>query len=1091
MKKFLFSVITLTSCITIQSSAQQEARLLRFPAVSASSIVFTYAGDLYSVPRTGGLARKITTDVGMEIFPRFSPDGKTIAFTGQYDGNTEVFKIPSEGGVPVRLTYTATLGRDDMSDRMGPNNIVLTWRDDNNIVYRSRKKAFNDFKGRLFLANTGGGLSEELPFSVGGAMSYSADKKKIAMNRVFRAFRTWKYYKGGMADDIWIFDTETRQWENITNNNSQDIWPMWYGDKIYFISDRDRIMNLFVYDFKSKMTSKLTNYTDFDIKFPSLGTDAIAYEQGGYVHVYDLKTSTDSKITISISDDADVGRNTWIDASKFINTADVGADGNRIVISARGDVWTLPAKTGITRNLTKSSSSHERDAQWSPDGKQIAYISDVSGETEIYVMKQDGSEPASQLTKNGDTYKYAITWSPDSKMISWTDNKLRLFYVNVETKEQVLVDQAKTGEYASNWFSPDSKWITFTKQDDDNRSKIFLYEIATKKSTAVTDGWYNSYNASFSDDGKYLVFVSDRDFNPIYSATEWDHAYADMSKVYLLTLAKNTASPFEPKNDEVKAKEKKADDTDSKKKDDKKKDDAKKNEVVKPMAVDLDGISNRIVSLDVPAGNYNNVYCIGEMVYYTFNSMKSEKNTMKVFDLKEKKETELGAVDSYSVSADNKKMMISKDRNYYVTDIPKAKLDLGTAVDLSNMKVYVDRKAEWTQIYNESWRQMRDFFWDSTMRGVDWTAMKKKYEVLLPYVNCRYDLTYIIGELIGELSTGHTYTGGGDLSKPTRIQMGLLGAELARDASGYYQIKKILKGENWDAGTRSPLMDIGVNANEGDFIVAVNGVTTKGMNDIYESLVNTAGKQVELSLNSKAEAAGARRVLVVPVGSEASLYYYNWVTDNTKKVNDATNGDVGYIHIPNMGVEGLNEFVKHFYPQLNKKALIIDDRGNGGGNVSPMIIERLSREIAMVGISRNNVPQPNPFDMQLGPKVVLIDQYSASDGDIFPYRFKKYKMGKVIGHRTWGGVVGIRGTLPFVDGGFLNKPEFSRYDTEGKEWIMEGYGVDPDIFVDEDPYLEYTGVDQQLNKAIEEIKSELKTNKQELPPPPPYPKKNK
>ncbi len=1087
LSAFTFIFLMVFSAST--SHAQSDARLLRFPAVSQSTVVFTYAGDLYTVARSGGIARKITTDPGNEIFARFSPDGKSLAFTAQYDGNTEVYKIPAEGGIPIRLTYTATLGRDDMSDRMGPNNIVLTWRDDKNIVYRSRKKTFNDFKGQLFVANVNGGLGEELPFSVGGALSYSPDKKQIAMNRVFREFRTWKYYKGGMADNVWIFDLESKQWQNITNNNNQNIWPMWHGDKIYYISDRDRTMNLFAYDTKTKTTEKLTNHTDFDIKFPSLGSDAIAYEYGGYVYLYDLKTNTESKVTITIADDADEGRNAWVDAYKYINTADISPDGNRLVFTARGDVWTVPVKNGISRNLNKSSSSHERDAVWSPDGKNIAYISDESGETEVYVVKQDGTEKGKQLTKNGDTYKYAITWSPDSRMISWTDNKLRLFYVNVATGSQVLVDQAKYGEYNSNWFSPDSKWIAYTKFDDDRATKIYLYDIANKKSTAVTNNWYNSYNASFSDDGKYLLFVSDRDFNPIYSATEWNHAYADMSKIYLITLAKNTPSPFELKNDEVKITESK-DTTTADKKDSKSKTEDKKANDTESMKIDLDGIGDRIVSLDVPAGNYGTVVCVNGMVYYTFNSIKNDKTTLKVFDLKEKKETDITTANFFIVSSDNKKMLISKDKSYYVVDLPKAKQDLTTSVDISNMKTLIDRKAEWKQIFNESWEQMRDFFWDPTMGSVDWVGMKKKYEVLLPYVNSRYDLTYIIGEMIGELSTGHSYTGGGDVIKPERISMGLLGAQLQRDASGYYQITKILKGENWDNSDKSPLTVIGVNANEGDFITAVNGVSTKDMNDVYESLVNTAGRPVELTLNSKAE-AGGRKVLITPIASEASLYYYNWVQTNIKKVSDATNGEVGYIHIPNMGVEGLNEFVKHFYPQLTKKALIIDDRGNGGGNVSPMIIERLNRELAMIGISRNVLPTTNPGEMQLGPKVVLIDQYSASDGDIFPYRFKKYKMGKVIGQRSWGGVVGIRGSLPFVDGGTLNKPEFSRYDTEGNEWILEGHGVDPDIVVVQDPYLEYMGTDLQLDKAIEEIKTELKANKKELAPQPPYPKKNK
>jgi tricorn protease len=895
-----------------------------------------------------------------------------------------------------------------------------------------------------------------------------------------------------MADDVWIFDFGSKKWENITNNVSQDIFPMWHENKIYYASDRDRIMNLFEYDIKTKQTKKITDFTEYDVKFPSLGSDAIVYENGGYIYVYDLKTGVNSKVVISINDDMDSGRNFWVDASKFINTTDIASDGNRLTVTARGDVWTIPVKSGITRNLTKSNGSHERDAIWSPDGKNVAYISDASGETEIYTINQDGLKTPRQITKNGDTYKYSPSWSPNSKMILWSDNKLRLSYANIETGNQIKVDTNKTGEYSSYEFSPDNKWIAYSKPDDDGRYKVFLYNLADKKSYAVTDAWYESEGVHFSDDGKYLFFVSDRDFNPVYSSTEWNHSYSDMSKVYFVTLAKSTANPLEPKNDEVKTEEpKKAAANDNSGSKDKKEAETKTDTASKSNKVDIDGIQNRIVSLPIGAGNYRNINCIGTNVYYVFSSSKTEKPTLKFFDLKEKKETDLGVVDGYSVSSDKKKMLILKDKNNFVIDLPKTKLDLSTSVDMSNMKVFVDRKTEWKQIFEESWRQMRDFFWDPTMSGVNWPAIKKKYEVLLPYVNHRNDLTYIIGEMIGELNTGHAYTGGGDKPALTRINMGLLGAELTRDASGYYRITKILDGENWNKNNRSPLTEIGVNAKVGDFIVAVNGVSTNSMNDIYESLVNYAEKQVELSLNTKASEEGARKTIVVPVNSEALLYYYNWVQKNIKLVSDSTNNEVGYLHIPNMGVEGLNEFVKHFYPQLKKKALIVDDRGNGGGNVSPMITERLNRELAMVVVSRNNAPRQEPNDMIVGPKVLLIDQYSASDGDIFPYRFKKYKMGKVIGHRSWGGVVGIRGSLPFVDGGYLNKPEFSRYDTEGKEWIMEGYGVDPDIMVDQDPYLEYMGTDLQLLRAIQEIKIELKSGGKELAPMPGYPRKDK
>jgi tricorn protease len=649
------------------------------------------------------------------------------------------------------------------------------------------------------------------------------------------------------------------------------------------------------------------------------------------------------------------------------------------------------------------------------------------------------------------------------------------------------VDQGKYGEHGSYWWSPDSKWLVFNRNGDDRRSRIWLYNLANKQVNAVTDGWYDSYSASFSDDGKYLVFVSDRDFNPIYSATEWNHAYADMSKIYLVTLAKDTPSPFQLVNDEVKSVEPKTETGEVEKPEAKSGDSDTSTDV----RIDLDGIGGRIIALDVPAGNYGNPFCINGAVYYSYRSMKTSGNALKMFDLKDKKESDLGNAGYFSISADNKKMMIGKDKNYYVLDLPRSKPDLSSPVDLSNMKVMVDRHAEWNQVFNESWMQMRDFFWDPNMHGVDWPAMKEKYKVLVPHVNHRNDLTYIIGEMIGELNIGHAYTGGGDAPKPERVSVGQLGADIVRDASGYFQVKKILKGENWDRSDRSPLTEIGVDAKEGDYIIAVNGVSTKDMKDLYAELVNTADKQVELTLNTKPETTGGRKVLVKPISNEANLRYYNWVEDNIRKVNEATNGEVGYIHIPDMGVTGLNEFTKHFYPQLNKKALIIDDRGNGGGNVSPMIIERLNRELSMITISRNNAAQPNPSEMQYGPKVMLIDQYSASDGDIFPYRFRKYNMGKIIGMRSWGGVVGIRGSLPFVDGGTLSKPEFSRYDTEGKEWIMEGHGVDPDIVVDQDPYQEYLGNDQQLTRAIEFIKDELKKNPAELAPMPGYPNKSK
>ena len=1073
--------------------AQDEARLMRFPTIHGSNVVFSYAGDLYTVSKDGGTARKLTNDNGYEMFAKFSPNGKQLAFTAQYDGNTEVYLMPAQGGVPERLTYTASLGRDDISDRMGPNNIVMGWKDNDDIVFRSRKKSFNSFKGQLFLISTEGGLSEELPLPAGGFCSYSPDKEKLAYNRVFREFRTWKYYKGGMADEVWIYSFKTRKTENITNNPAQDIIPMWKGDHIYFLSDRDRIMNLFSYNTTTGETKKLTNYTKYDIKFPSLGNESIIYENGGYIYNFNLATQKAEKIEIIIADDLAGGRSELKDVSKLINSYAISPDGKRAVFGARGDVYTVPAEKGITRNLTESSGVHDRNVEWSPKGKYISYVSDETGEDEIYIINQDGSEAPIQLTRKSDTYKYNPIWSDDGKNLLWADKMLRLQYVDTDSKKITVVEQATDGEIRDYCWSHDNKWIAFALPKHNQVSRIYLYNIETKEKHVVTEEWYDSGNPSFSSDGKYLFFTSARNFSPIYSWTEWNHAYRDMFKIYFITLAKDTPSPFEPKNDEVSIKE----DGDEEKKDDEKdkkdeaKKDEKKEEKSKDIKIDFDGIIGRTIELPVSAGVYWSINPIGNSIYYCSFTRSDGKSHLKIFDLKKKKETEIGDFRNYIISSDNKKMLISKSGKYAIVDLPKSKLSIKKFLDLTNMKVWVDLKEEWQEVYDESWRQMRDFFYDPNMHGVDWEIIYDKYNPLIPYVNNRNDLNYIIGEMIGELSVGHAYVSGGDKPSPKKIKTGLLGAELSKDKSGYYKIDKILNGENWNKSLRSPFNDIGVNVSEGDYIIAINGKPTNKMNNIYEILLNTPGRQVELTVNDNPSEKDSKKVIIIPISNESDLYYYEWVQNNTKKVNDATNGEVGYIHIPDMGRKGLNEFIKHYYPQLNKRALIIDDRGNGGGNVSPMIIERLNRELAMMKVARNTSQSISPGAMIVGPKVCLINCYSASDGDLFPYQFKKLKIGTLIGTRTWGGVVGIRGSLPIIDGGSLMRPEFAHYDSDGTKFIIEGHGVEPDIYIENDPAKEYAGEDEQLNKAIEVILEQLKNYPKEIAPVPDYPDKSK
>ncbi len=1080
--------------IWIKAYCNDESRLLRFPAINGDKIAFSYGGDIYIVSSDGGVARKLTSHKGYEMFPRFSPDGKYLAFTGQYDGNTEVYLMPGDGGIPKRLTYTALLPRDDVSDRMGPNNIVMTWTPDGkSITYRSRKQSFNDFKGMLFNVPVEGGLSTEIPLAVAGFCSYSPDGKKLAFNKVFREFRTWKYYKGGMADDIWIYDFETKKIEDITNNEHQDIIPMWIGNEIYFLSDRDRIMNMFVYNIDTKETKKVTDFKTYDIKFPSAGGDMIVFENGGYIYKFSAKTKKYEKVTISVEDDALWSRSEFKDASKYIRSADISPNGERLVFGARGDVFSVPIGKGITRNLTNTPGVHEREVNWSPDSQYIAYISDASGECEIYMQKQDGSEASIQLTKNADTYKFNFKWSPDSKKILWSDRMMRLQYVDVKTKEVKLVTRSKYDNIEHFSWSPDSRWIAFDQLSENRFSVISVYNVESGNTKNITGTWFDSVDPVFSYDGKYIVFISSRDFNPIYSLTEWNHAYINMMRIYLVTLKMDTPSPFAPENKEV---DSIADNTNKeltekkKEKIDEKSSIKGKPGIINKTEIDFNGIENRIISLPVKPSSYFNPACVNNIVYYHERS-QGEGIIAKMYDLKKQEETELGRGMQVSVSSNGKKMLVKDNDRWGVIDLPTSKIILKDVADLSNMKVWVDYKLEWKQIFDESWRQMCDFFYVPNMVGVDWKAIHEKYAPLVPYVLHRDDLTYLIGEMIGELNTGHTYVNSGDKPKADRIAIGLLGAKISKDKSGYFQIDKILEGANWEKELRSPLEEPGVNVKEGDFIIAIDGRSVKDINDIYQLLLYKPDKEILLTINDKPEEKGSRKTIVVPISNESNLYYYNWVQNNIKKVKEATDDQVGYIHIPDMSSEGLNEFAKYFYPQLNKKVLIIDERGNGGGNVSPMIIERLKRELTRSKMFRNSdQPTSVPSEMMLGPKILLIDQYSASDGDLFAYAFKKHKMGTIIGHRTWGGVVGISGTLPFIDGTELRKPEFASYSADSSAWIVEGIGVEPDITIDNDPSREYQDIDDQLNKAIEIAKEQLKDYKP-LPPIPVAPDKSK
>ena len=1071
MKNFLSLLLVL---LPIFCFSQEETKLLRFPTVHGNQIVFTYAGDLYKVSTNGGTAARLTSHNGFEMFAKFSPNGKNIAFTGQYNGNTEVYIMPAKGGAPERLTYTATLERDEISDRMGPNNIVINWTPDGeSIVYRSRKQSFNSFVGQLFTVSKSGGLSEEVPLSTGGFCSYSPDGSQLAFNRVFREFRTWKYYKGGMADDIWIYQLNSDSIKNITNNDAQNIIPMWYKNKIFFASDRDRTMNIFYYDTETKETKKVTTFDNYDVKFPSIGGNTIVFENEGSIYTLNTETLEYNKVIINIATDYQIN-NVLVDASKFIHSSDISADGKRVIFGSRGDIFSVPAKEGVTYNYTNSANANDRQSVYAPDGKKIAFISDQDGEFEIYLLDLENNNALIQLTKNTGLYKYNLQWSPDSKKILYNDNKFRLFALDVEQKKNDLIDKSDAGIFRSFNWAPDSKWIAYSKSLRNLYNTIFLYNTETKEKIQVTEGWYSSNRPTFTDDGNFLIFTSNRDFNPIWNDIEWNHAFKDMTKLYIVPLNEKTISPFAYKNDMVNEKSTNEEDKDSK------------------IEINPQNIQEKIQSFPVEKGYYWNIQIADQKIYYTYSTHSAKDRDVKLFDLSTKKEKSIGENFSYQISDNNKKMLVSKSSNYYIVDLPGSTVKFENKVNTNDMSLIIDKSVEWAQIFHESWRQIRDLFYARNMHGLDWELIKQKYEVFLPFINHRADLSYIIGEMIGELSIGHAYIGKGDLPEVKKVKLGLLGAKIEKDNSGYFKITKIFEGANWDKKLRSPLTECQPQLNEGDFIIAINGIKTNQVKDLYSLLIDKAGKNIELTYNSKASDQDVTKAIIKPIADESELYYYNWIHNNIKKVEKATDGKVGYIHLPDMVSYGLNQFARLYYAQLNKKALIIDNRGNGGGNVSPMIIERLKRTPDYYTMRGDATwGHPSPGGLINGPKVMIVNEYCASDGDLVAYRFRQNKLGKLIGTRTWGGVVGIGGSLQFVDGTDLRIPILAPFSLDGKEFIIEGYGVDPDIFIDNNPAKEYNNEDTQLNKAIEYILLELKTKEITVPNAPAFPDKTK
>lgn len=1074
----------------IFGNANNDARLMRFPDINNTLVAFVYAGDIWSVNSNGGEARRLTSHEGMELFPKISPDGKWIAFSGEYSGSRQIFVIPSVGGKPKQLTFYNSVGL--MPPRGGFDNVVLDWTSDSqNVLIRANRTEFGERNGKYFLVNIDGGLEKPMQIVNGGFAALSADAKKICFTPVDREFRSWKRYKGGRASDLWIYDLEKNSSEQITDFVGTDQCPIWFGDKIYFASDRDLKLNIYSYDIQTKVTEQLTTFKDFDVLWPSGSNGQLAFEKGGHIYKMNLETGATEKITININFDNPNLVSYFKNVTENIHSYSISPTGKRALFDARGDIFSIPAENGKIENLTQTQGIREIYPNWSPNGKYIAYYSDATGEYEIYLLENKKDAKPQQLTTNSSAWKYDSEWSPDNKFLLYSDRTLQLKLFNIETKTETVVDRATVNEFRSYVFSPDSRWIAYEKQATNGHSAIWVYNIPENKTIQLTGNSFSDNSPVFSVDGKTIFFLSDRDFNLSFSSFEFNYVYNKSTRIYAMALKADGEKLFKDKNDvePVKVEEEKGKgegsgegkDEDKDKKEKKEQVDVKKAEPV-TVSIDVDRINNRIIALPLPAGEYRNLVAVeGGVLYISDGKLKKYNIT------DEKEEVILEKATQALVSADGKTMLYRSGRDFGITKItPGQKPDAGK-LNLDAMEMKIDPAKEWQQIYNDGWRIFRDYFYVDNLHGVDWKAVKENYAQLVPYVGHRADLDFILSEMVSESNTGHSYVDWGDFEKPKRIEGGLLGAQLIADEkAGYYKIAKIYQGQNWNESLRSPLTEQGVKVKEGDYLISINGREIKTTDNPYEFLENTVGKQVEIVVNSTPEKDFARTTIIKPIKSELDLLHYNWVLERRALVDKLSDGKIGYIYVPNTSTDGNRELFKGMYAYHNKDALIIDDRYNGGGFIPDVMADLLDRKTLSYWNRNGLVPNKTPGIAHDGPKVMLVNGYSSSGGDAFPYYFRKKGLGQLIGTRTWGGLVGISGNARLVDGGNISVPRFGIFDENG-EWIIEGIGVYPDIEVVDRPEQLANGIDPSIEKAVEVLLKELEKNpvkKVKVPEPP-------
>ncbi|MBN2138908.1 MAG: PD40 domain-containing protein [Sedimentisphaerales bacterium] len=1103
----LFSTLTFVSFAGAAEVKAPDARMLRFPDISAERIVFVYAGDLWTVPRQGGLARKLSSPKGQEMFPKFSPDGQTIAFSGNYDGNTDVYIVDVDGGTPERLTHHSA------------TDLVVEWYPDGkSILYRSRMFSPSNRFNRFFKQPVAGGLPETLPMPYGELATFSPDAKKMVFQFISREFRTWKRYRGGMASDIWLYDFDNKDSKKLTDFAGTDALPMWHENTIYFLSDRDenKKLNIWAYDLESGKTRQVTKFAEYDVKWPSIGPDAIVFENAGRLHLLDLANETSQPVLLQVPADLPRARKRLKSVSGNIENYAVSPSGRRALFEARGEIFTVPEKHGSVRDITNTPGIAERYPAWSPDGKTVAYFSDRTGEYELYTRSGDGKGQEKQITKDGSAFRYSPVWSPDSRKIAFSDKTGSLFIVEIETGTPKFIDKDEWSTMRSYSFSPDSRWLAYAKTMPNRNGAVMIYDSEQQETHQVTGDYYDDRNPVFDIEGDYLFFCSDRDFRPVYGDMDYTWIYPNATEIYAATLRKDVGSPIAPRSDEEytekedKDKKDKADKNDEKAesddsaeksdetdpnaaadedtgKDDKEEKDKDKAE---PVKIDFDGFENRIVKMPIDAGNIGSLSCVkGKLVFSRYLPAGTAdrgrpSGTLLYYDLKEREEkTVISKISSYDVSADGKKVIYRSNSTYGIIDLAAGKKVGDGEISAGKLKAWIDPHAEWRQIFTEAWRLQRDFFYDPNMHGLDWNAIKERYKVLLDYVVDREDLNYVIGEMIAELNASHTYVRGGDIEYPDSISVGLLGCDFELDEeNNAYRISKIYEGAVWDADVRSPLRQPGIEVNEGDYLLAVNGKKVDTSKDPWAAFQGLAGEVVALTISDKPEIEGAREVNVKPDSSEFRLRNLAWIESNRQKVREATNNRVGYVYVPDTSRNGQNELVRQFTPQWNKEALIIDERFNSGGQIPDRFIELLDRPVYNYWARRDHRDWRSPFVAHDGPKVMLTNGWSGSGGDAFPYYFRKAGLGPLVGTRTWGGLIGISGNPQPIDGGYVSVPTFGFWNTEGR-WDVEGYGVDPDYPLENEPHKMAQGRDPQLEKAIEVILDLL-----EKQPPPKLPK---